>query len=767
MKGKRRYISLLLTAIMLAVLLQFASAATEEGQSASWQCPEIRKDETGNWDYGVLEDGTAVITGFLIENALLKIPAEIDGFPVTMVARAPQERPDYAKIRSVKKVTLPNSLKVIGQQAFESFSAMTTVNIPQGVETIGNAAFRDCRALKSIDIPNSVTSIGDEAFSQCSSLGFPKLPSVLNSIGRRGFYQCRKISNVKIPASVKSVGDYAFAYCPVKTLSLEEGLEEIGEGAFLENELREIILPSTLKSVGNIAFHPDTIKTPKNVIFNSVSTKIGIGVFGYDNGWIRFYKKLQNGGTDLKKEDYDQNDPANWIDYYRDQDNFGQGKMTVTCYPGSTADQLYQYHVTKKFLKGGTENILTASNDHVFRAGQYTNDDRVYELVIPEGVEELEDNAFAGLETLNKITLPASLTRIGAHAFDGCISLKEIVVQAKSMTEIGAAAFMGCSELTSITIPEGIAEIAGSTFEQCRKLKKVNMPKTGLLRIGDRAFADCAELTDIKLDKGLESIGTEAFMGCGIKSLQIPDSVVSVGKRAFFQSGLTSLVLQKELEEIPDYLCAFSTKLERVTLPKSLKRIGDGAFMRCLISSIKLPEGLESIGEKAFASDASAVDSLYGKKKTLTKLKALTFPGTLKTIGKEAFLANDALSAISFTKNAQLEEIGEGAFACCFRLRGISLPDSMRMIGNEAFLKCKEMTVVDLGRGITELGDDVFNRCSRMIRLIVPDTLQNIGKNVLKEHGSKLTVTTPEGSAFHEYMKENYPRIQVVHPKKK
>ena len=769
MKQGRR-IALLLTALMTAVILLAFPAAAEETGETGWKCPEeIRKDETGKWDYGVLEDGTAVITGFTIEGTTLKIPDEVDGIPVTMVARAPLDKLDYQKIRAVKKVTLPGGLKAIEQQAFEFFSAMTAINIPKGLEVIGYAAFRECKSLKNITIPDTVVSIGDEAFSKCSSLGFPKLPATLTKVGSKVFYQCGKISNVKLPASVKTVGDYAFAYCGIGKLDMEEGLEEIGEGAFLGHKLREAAFPSTLKSIGNIAFHPENNKGLQKVTFSSASTKLGTGVFGYDDGWNKVYKKIQSGETDIKKEDYDKKDPANWIDYYRDADNLGQETLAITCYPGSTADQLYQHHVTKSYLKGSADNTMTAAADRVFKAGQYTNADMVYELVIPEGVEELEDYAFAGLETLNRITLPVSLTKIGAHAFENCIGLKEVIVQGKTMTEIGEAAFAGCSELKSIVIPDGVTDIPDSVFDQCKKLETVKMPKEGVLHIGRRAFAECAALKDLKLNNGLESIGTEAFRGCGVKSLQIPDSVTAIGNRAFYLSGITSLKFPAGLEEITDSLCAYSFKLNQVTLPKALKRIGKCAFIRCPLSSLTLPEGLESIGELAFAFDAQNAMQQYGLNKYVSKLRGLKIPASVKMIEKEAFIANDAMTTITFAKDARLEEIGDNAFAYCVRLGSLAIPDSVRIIGSGAFLKCVSLRQATIGAGIETLGESAFEQCPKMTRLTFTGNPKTIGDNLIKNHSSRLTVVCPGAETeIYTYLQRSYKNIklQVKTPKK-
>ena len=769
MKNTQRWTALLL-AVLLALSLLSVSAVAEGGEeppaSGVWQCPETKKDETGKWDYGVLEDGTAVITGFTVESSTLKIPDEVDGIPVTMVARDPAVKVDYNQIHAIKKVVFPKGLKAVEQQAFEGCTALTKVELPKGLETIGYAAFKNCKELTSIGIPASVMSIGDEAFSNCSKLTFPTLPEGLIKIGKRTFYQCRKLGKVKLPVSVRVVEEEAFASCLITSITLNEGLEEICDSAFLAHRLGEIVFPASLKKIGNAAFDPERGKTLKKITFKSASTEPGAGVFGYDDGWAEFYEKLQNGQTDLTKEDYDKKDPQFWIDYYRDPGNFGQNELTITCYPGSRADELYQYHVSKTYLKGSEDNAMTAPAERVLQAGLYTNEDRVYELVIPEGVEEIADSAFTGLTTLNKITLPASLTRIGAHAFEGCVGLKDVVVQGKTMAEIGEAAFKGCSELKAMVVPEGVTEIGNETFAECRKMAKLTLPKAGLLRIGDRAFAECKALTELKLNAGLESIGKETFRSSGVTNLQIPDSVTTIGDRAFYLSALKSLKFPADMEEITDSLCAYSFNLAKVTLPKTLKRIGNKAFMRCQISGLNLPEGLESIGEEAFAFDVSNAVTMYGRKRTYSKLRSLKIPSTLKTIGKAAFIANDGLTSITIPKNAQLEEIGDSAFEYCFRLQKIDLPDSLRKIGNAAFRKCQSMTSVNLGGGVTELGDDVFNYCIKMTKLTAPDTLEKIGKDVFKEHNKKLKVTVPGGEMY-RYIWSNYRGIQLVTPKKK
>lgn len=731
------------------------------GSSGFWYCSAIRKDTTGRWEYGLLSDGTAVITALHVDKKAVNVPEKIDGIEVTMVARVQRKKVDYASIRAVRTVTLPKTLKAIEYEAFAHFAAMTTIELPKSVESIGYCAFKGCEKLTGITLPKGVTRIGEEAFCGCSRLSVFSLPASLETIGRRAFTLCSKQTEVKLPDRVRTVGEQAFANCPIKTLKLNEGLESIGAKAFYAHKLTEIAFPATLRSIGNEAFNPNGGKTLKSVIFKSSSTELGIGVFGYDDGFAKYSRIQRQKQQEVKASDYDKQDPNNWIDYYRDPDNLGQTTLTVTCYAGSTADRMYQNHVVKKYLKRESIGKVTAPADRVLRAGLYTNENNIGELEIPEGVEEIADYAFAGLGTLNKVTIASTVTKIGAHAFEDCIGLQTVSVKAKTMSWIGEAAFKGCTELTAIKIPDGIREIGDSTFESCTKLATVTMPKTAVKRIGDGAFNGCNALKELVLSTDLETIGKKAFAYCGVKNLKIPNSVKSIGRQAFYSSGLTSLKLPAAMDEIPDYLCAFSYKLENLTMPTSVRKIGKCAFYRCPIIEAALPEGLESIGEQAFAQDVKDVKDKYGHKKMAAKMSRVRIPASVKIIEKEAFEGNDALRTLTFAKNSRLEEIGENAFAYCYRLNGFTLPDSVRTAGAKAFYECSSMTKADLGNGITEIGDEAFCFCVDLIELKAPECLKKIGKNLLKNHGKKLVVKCVEGCMMDVYIRANYRDVKV------
>ena len=92
-------------------------------------------------------------------------------------------------------------------------------------------------------------------------------------------------------------------------------------------------------------------------------------------------------------------------------------------------------------------------------------------LVIPEGVTSIGDQAFRGCSALTSVTFAegSQLTSIGEYAFRDCSALTSIVIP-DSVTSIGDQAFCGCSALTSVTIPAGVTSIGDYAFYNCSQL---------------------------------------------------------------------------------------------------------------------------------------------------------------------------------------------------------------------------------------------------------------------------------------------------------
>lgn len=130
------------------------------------------------------------------------------------------------------------------------------------------------------------------------------------------------------------------------------------------------------------------------------------------------------------------------------------------------------------------------------------------------------------------VVIPDSVDCIGEEAFAGCTSLTSITIP-DGVTSIGAGAFSDCSSLTSLVIPAGIIFVGMSAFYGCSSLTSVTVPGS-LMHISWNMFANCTSLTSVKIENGVKKIGLGAFSNCGaLTFVTIPDSVTSIEKGAF------------------------------------------------------------------------------------------------------------------------------------------------------------------------------------------------------------------------------------------
>ena len=645
----------------------------------------IRTSADGSIEF-MASSGGAVLTRYPIRNGAIRIPDEVDGIPVTAVRRMPNLT--EAELKSVRSVVLGKNVRTVEKGAFERMENLSSVSLPESLTEIQEKAFYGCRALRQVRLPSALETIGERAFANA------------------------EIHALSLPASVRTVGKEAFYWCEIRTLQLAEGLEEIGESAFWPCKADTLVIPASVKRIGRKAFGPNGSPVLRKLTFRSAETVLDSDAFG---------------------------------ECYTHELNYPIPEVRLECLPGSTADRYFIFDAVKAYQKWGPEHVLTLPADPVLSADALPAETVIYELILPEGVEEIADGTFDGLATLAKITLPDSLRRIGARAFAE-------------------------TALSEVKLPAGVVEIGGSAFRECLNLKTVTMAR-GEPEIGASAFRGCIRLERFQLPEGTTAIGGSAFEGCtGLRSMKIPNSVTSLGVGVFHKcEGLQSLTLPEGLSEIPDLLCFFCRGLRSVNIPKQVKRIGKMAFGSCrLLTGVTLPEGLEIIDDGAFQQFVGGAQMGYHATKgreTYTRMTSLKIPSSVKYIGEQAFIACDALTSVTFAKNSSLETVGNAAFAACTHLREIRLPDSVKKIGDEVFNSCMKLQKADLGGSLTEAGKEMFTNDEALAQLTVPDTLAAIGENFLGDIGEKLTVTCGKDSAMDLWLRENRPDVKVKYTK--
>ena len=244
-----------------------------------------------------------------------------------------------------------------------------------------------------------------------------------------------------------------------------------------------------------------------------------------------------------------------------------------------------------------------------------------------------------------KIIMPDTIVSIGEGALSNNSNLTEVVFS-ENLVTIGKSAFSSDRGLISISLPEKLESISGDAFSGCSKLQEIEFNQN-LKSIGGCAFEYCTGLTSLKLPEGLQSIGGSAFRTCrGLKNVIIPDSVTSMGQGVFAQC----------------------YDLQSVKLSQNMDTVPLGTFEQCDLRSVIIPDGVTSIEERAF--------SQCGK---LAKVK---IPGSVKTIGKQAFFNTFSLKEVRIPEGVEVIEYG--AFAGC-HMESLILPVSIKTIGKNAF----------------------------------------------------------------------------------
>lgn len=160
-----------------------------------------------DWKIYISEEGNISIMEYRGSSENVAIPDNFDGFPVVSIGKS-----SFLK-KDVVSVTIPDSVTLIGWEAFNSCSKLKSVVIGKSVETISEYAFSYCKSLEKIVIPDSVKKIREHAFFQCENLTSVDFGNSLEKIENDAFRFCSSLTSVVIPDSVKDIQYEAFSNC--------------------------------------------------------------------------------------------------------------------------------------------------------------------------------------------------------------------------------------------------------------------------------------------------------------------------------------------------------------------------------------------------------------------------------------------------------------------------------------------------------------------------------------------------------------------------
>lgn len=259
----------------------------------------------------------------------------------------------------------------------------------------------------------------------------------------------------------------------------------------------------------------------------------------------------------------------------------------------------------------------------------------VKEVVIGKGVTNVGAFAFyGGYSNLTKVTLPSTVTSIGARAFVECTALETINIPS-AVTSIGEYAFSGDINLTKITLPANLKTLGSNSFEKTG-LTSITVPAS-IGALNGYSFSECDSLrtATIGVGKGSFDIGTYAFMGCdSLTTVTIGDAVSNIGSDSF--------------SDCP--------KLKNLTIGNNVKTISSG-FQNCTaLEEVFIPDSVTTLRWGSFGYGSSF--------KGCTNLKKVIFGTGMETIDADAFSGCTSINEIYFMGDAPTFE-GTETFKGC------------------------------------------------------------------------------------------------------
>ena len=667
---------------------------------------------------------------------LLKSPTTLSGtYSIKKTTEIICDRAFFDCI-NLTSISVPNSVKDIGEWAFAGCSLLSSIDIPNSVISIGNNAFAGCLSLKYISIPESVICLNGNPFGDCEgeieclSANFIYEDDVLFNRDKSEIISFRnqEIESYIIPDSVTSIGDGAFGCCSsLSSLFIPNSVTSIGDGAFEGcSSLSSLVIPD---SVVNIKGNPFYLWKGKleclsasfiyedNVLFNMDKSKL----ISYRNQEAKSFI-IPNGVMSIEKYAFSGCSSLISISVPKSVTSIGDGAFdgcsslsSIAISDSITSISAWTFDGCKSLRSLIIPDSVTCIGNEAFRGCS-----SLCSLVIPDSVTSIGDGAFDGCSSLRSLVIPDCVTSIRDGAFDGCSSLRSLIIP-DSVTSIGDGAFSSCSSLRSLVIPDCVTSIGNGVFSSCSSLRSLVIPDS-VVNIKGNPFCywkgklECLSASFIYEDNVLFNMDKSkliSFRNQEAKSFIIPDGVMSIGKCAFVDCySLVSISIPNSVTSIGEESFIDCSSLRSLVIPDSVTSIGDGAFWGCSsLRSLVIPASVTSIGAWAFSGCKS--------------LSSLVIPDSVTSIGYSAFDGCSSLSSLVIPNS--VTSIGDSAFSGCKSLSSLAIPDSVTSIGAWAFDGCSSLSSLVIPDGVTSIRDYVFRGCSSLSSLTIPDSVTSIG----------------------------------------
>ena len=561
---------------------------------------------------------------------------------------------------------IPQRSQIPNNQIWYTVTGKTPIDIQQGYgPKIVSNTFDQSKDIYIVTFEEDVYSIPADYFGCKVELCSVVLPNSISSIDDYAFSGCYNLSDISLGLSLGYIGSRAFEGCAIHTLNLPASLHGVNSEAFTGSSIAQfagdmvaddgisLILNNTL-----VAIAPAGIGTEYGVPAEAIT--IGDGVFRDFSGikHINIHDEITSIGYEAFKN---------------------CGSLTSIAIPDSVesiGDGIFAGCTSLKSLSLGVniesinKEMFTGCDSIEQFSGKFASEDG--SALIYNGTLMV----FAKACGLQEYTISANITHIEERVFANCSNISLFRFESTTPPTLGANVFAGIDNL-QISIPKEAVE-AYLTCDWPYDYRRAIIELTDINNFPDSCRIYYTTYTNQKLDvypeDGYTVLSHNYSNGQGI--IVFFEPLTTIGENAFYDCSLTS-----------------------VNIPNSVTSIGDYAFCSCdSLKSVNIPDSVTTIGEYAFVD-------CWG-------LTSITIGDSVTTIGEYAFANCQGLT--SATIGDSVTTIGEYAFAYCFNLTSVNIPDSVTTIGGSAFYYCQSLTSITIGDSVTSIGDWAFYECETL-----------------------------------------------------
>lgn len=548
------------------------------------------------------------------------------------------------------------------------------------------AAFRFAVGLRHVTLPRNLRAIDNNAFQGCTNLTSVEMSNKMSVIMASAFEDCKSLTSIHLNDGLQVIAEYAFLNCSLDSIVIPPTVKKIGDQSLSGNKLKKLYLMPKVAPKG-VNYSVNCMDCDIDIFCGStppdVETYIPVGSkesYRMANGWDYLINCTETDCFPLE--------PVK-----------AQPFEAVITAEGQLGELLSAtgYAIDSLVVKGPVnEADIRAINGAVAEAYIKVVDMRnakVKEGIIPQDAFVPYNNSNRSYRepNLRRIILPEDIVEIGDNAFNRCTA--EIINLPKSVIKMGVNAFSGSNVMFDrLVIPVGVAEIPKGCFSECKGIKEIILPPT------------------------LQKIGVGAFSGTGIKKIELPSNITEISD-ALFKGSL----------------------LEEITLPQSVASIGEDAFYDSNLQRIVLHDGIKYVGKRAFYNN---------------KLEEIIFPDTQIEFGEDVFYECDNLKQVTIPD--WMTVIPGGMFSFCHELENVIFPDGLREISATAFWgsPLKEIVVQE---GLETIGNLSFS-LGNFESITLPASVKSIGRGAFNsakpvKYIRSMAVEPPKSDRW------NYPEI--------